>query len=359
MVGKVGDWVAANKETVKWIGLTVAGVGALAAVAGTVSLTIGILGKAFAWVPKFAGLFGKKGGPLGGALGGAAGAAGGAGLPVFVTNMPGSGMPGLPGLPDKPSGILGPDGKPIAKGPTSAPGSAKPQGRMARIGGTIKDLAQGGMTRAQAAGGWIMGGARAALAAPTLGALASGGAAGLAAAGGMVAGAGAAGYGVGTIINKKLIEGTALGDSIGRGIAKTLAVFGHQGARDALRAEEASRQAMRPKTPALTPPAPILPKIAAPVPPASPLFGKPVPLRVEDAARPPLPKLPPPAPATTPKNTPQPVTVHQQFTFHIQGGEEGIQKKIEQAVKMSQAEFKRLMESYLHDQQRTSYARNA
>lgn len=356
VVGKVGDWVAANKETVKWIGLTVAGVGALAAVAGTVSLTIGILGKAFAWVPKLAGLFGKKGGPLGGALGGAAGAAGGAGLPVFVTNMPGSGMPGLP---DKPGGILGPDGKPISKGPASAPGGAKPQGRMARIGGAIKDLAQGGMTRAQAAGGWIMGGARAALAAPTLGALASGGAAGLAAAGGMVAGAGAAGYGVGTIINKKLIEGTALGDSIGRGIAKTLAVFGHQGARDALRAEEASRQAMRPKTPALTPPAPILPKIAAPVPPASPLFGKPVPLRVEDAARPPLPKLPPPAPATTPKNTPQPVTVHQQFTFHIQGGEEGIQKKIEQAVKMSQAEFKRLMERYLHDQQRTSYARSA
>lgn len=346
VVGKVGDWVAANKETVKWIGLTVAGVGALAAVAGTVSLTIGILGKAFAWVPKLAGLFGKKGGPLGGALGGVAGAAGGAGLPVFVTNMPGSGMPGLPGLPDKPGGILGPDGKPIAKGPASTPGSAKPQGRMARIGSTIKDLAQSGMARAKAAGGLLMGGARAALAAPTLGALASGGAAGLAAAGGMVAGAGAAGYGVGTLINKKLIEGTALGDSIGRGIAKTLAVFGHQGARDALRAEEASRQAMRPKT-------------AAPVPPASPLFGKPVPLRVEDAARPPLPKLPPPAPATTPKSAPQPVTIHQQFTFHIQGGEEGIQKKIEQAVKMSQAEFKRMMERYLHDQQRTSYARNA
>lgn len=354
VVGKVGDWVAGNKETVKWIGLAVAGVGALAAVAGTVSLTIGILGKAFAWVPKLAGLFGKKGGILGGAAS-AAGAAGGAGLPVFVTNWPGSGMPGLPSLPDKPGGILGPDGKPIAKGPASTPGGAKPQGRMAQIGSTIKDLAQSGMTRAQAAGGWIMGGARAALAAPTLGALASGGTAGLAAAGGMVAGAGAAGYGVGTLINKTLIEGTPLGDSIGRGIAKTLAVFGHQGAQDALRAEEASRQAMRPKTPALTPPAPILPKMAAPVPPAAPLFGKPVPLRMEDAARPPLPKLPPPAPAPATKNAAQPVTIHQQFTFHIQGGEEGIQKKIEQAVKMSQVEFKRMMERYLHDKQRTGY----
>jgi hypothetical protein len=204
-----------------------------------------------------------------------------------------------------------------------------------------------------------MGGARAALAAPTLGALASGGAAGLAAAGGMVAGAGAAGYGVGTLINKKLIEGTTLGDAIGRGVAKTLAVFGHQGARDALRAEEASGQALRPKAPALVPPAPILPKTAAPVPPAAPLFGKPVPLRVEDAARPPLPTLPPQASPQATKSTPQPVTIHQQFTFHIQGGDEGIQKKIEKAVKVSQAEFKRLMERYLHDKQRTSYYRNA
>lgn len=206
-----------------------------------------------------------------------------------------------------------------------------------------------------------MGGARVALAAPTMGALASSGAAGLAAAGGMVAAAGAAGYGVGTVINKTLIEGTALGDAIGRGVAKTLAFFGNQEARDAVRAEEASRQALLPKAPA-----PILPK--APVPilskapmsilpkaPIPPLLNQSAPLRVEEVNRPPSPKLPTSAPAPVVKSPPTPVTIHQQFTFHIQGGEDGIQKKIEQAIKLSQTEFKRMMERYLHDKQRTAY----
>lgn len=51
---------------------------------------------------------------------------------------------------------------------------------------------------------------------------------------GLVGAAGAAGYGVGTVINKTLIEGTALGDGIGKSIAHALAAFGNDDAQAAI-----------------------------------------------------------------------------------------------------------------------------
>ncbi|MCL2345565.1 MAG: phage tail tape measure protein [Desulfobulbus sp.] len=149
-----------------------------------------------------------KGGILGRMIGAVTG---GNGAPVFVTNWPGGGL-GIPGM----------DG-----GGLGGPATGKKPGILSNLG--------------KAASG-VLGAGRAALAAPTLGAIASGGAGTLAAAGGLVTAAGAAGYGVGTIINDKLIAGTEFGDSIGRSIAKTLAFFGNQDAKDAIAAEEAFKK---------------------------------------------------------------------------------------------------------------------
>ncbi|MEG2263003.1 MAG: phage tail tape measure protein [Acinetobacter sp.] len=52
-----------------------------------------------------------------------------------------------------------------------------------------------------------------------------------------VAAAGAVGYGAGTLISKNLVEGTTFGDKLGETIAKTLAVFGNDGAKEALEAQ--------------------------------------------------------------------------------------------------------------------------
>ena len=60
------------------------------------------------------------------------------------------------------------------------------------------------------------------------------GAAGLATAGAGVMAAGAGGYAVGTGINKAFIEGTAVGDKIGEGVARVLALFGNEEARRAV-----------------------------------------------------------------------------------------------------------------------------
>lgn len=55
-----------------------------------------------------------------------------------------------------------------------------------------------------------------------------------AAAGGGVLAAGAAGYGVGTLINDNLVTGTAVGEAIGEGIARLMAFFGSEEARQAV-----------------------------------------------------------------------------------------------------------------------------
>lgn len=59
---------------------------------------------------------------------------------------------------------------------------------------------------------------------------------------GLVGAAGVAGYGVGTVINDKLIAGTALGDGIGEKVAQALALFGNDTAQAALDANAKTDQ---------------------------------------------------------------------------------------------------------------------
>lgn len=61
-----------------------------------------------------------------------------------------------------------------------------------------------------------------------------GGAGGLAKKAGLVGLAGAAGFGVGTLINDQLIEGTAAGDAIGKALNQIVAFFGSEESRAAL-----------------------------------------------------------------------------------------------------------------------------
>ena len=68
-----------------------------------------------------------------------------------------------------------------------------------------------------------------------------------AATGGAILAAGAVGYGVGTVLNKTLIEGTSVGDSIGSGIAHTLAFFGNDEAQASVAAMDAYESSMSPK----------------------------------------------------------------------------------------------------------------
>lgn len=63
----------------------------------------------------------------------------------------------------------------------------------------------------------------------------------LTAVGGGVLAAGALGYGVGTLINKQLIEGTKASDVIGRSVAQVLAVFGNEEAKAALETERTAQ----------------------------------------------------------------------------------------------------------------------
>ncbi|MFZ5472958.1 MAG: hypothetical protein ACOZBV_03390, partial [Pseudomonadota bacterium] len=69
------------------------------------------------------------------------------------------------------------------------------------------------------------------------------GAAGLATAGAGVMAAGAGGYAVGTGINKAFIEGTAVGDKIGEGVARVLTFFGNEEARRAVEINDKLRDA--------------------------------------------------------------------------------------------------------------------
>ncbi len=135
----------------------------------------------------------KVGNVIGGLRGGPAGAAGAAAglagmplpLPVYVVNKHMS---------------LTPDA--WGGGPGGGKGGAAGKGLLGRAGGLLK--------------------AGASVAAP-------------------LAAAGAVGYGVGTVINKTLIEGTKASDVIGRSVAQVLAVFGNQDAKDALAAERAAQ----------------------------------------------------------------------------------------------------------------------
>lgn len=138
-------------------------------------------------------VLGRGRGSVGGALGGVV--SGAAPIPVYVVNQPGLGGPGG-------SGRRGPRG-----------GGAAARSR--RIFNPMRNLGRAPIG--------------------SIGALGAGaiGTAGLA-----VGAAGAAGYGVGTLINKTLIEGTEtgrkIGDSIGEAVARTLAFFGNDEAQRAV-----------------------------------------------------------------------------------------------------------------------------
>lgn len=142
-------------------------------------------------------VLGRGRGGVGGALGGVASAA--APIPVYVVNQPGLGGQGG-------AGRSGPRG-----------GGAAARSR--RIFNPMKNLGRAPVG--------------------SIGALGAGavGTAGLA-----VGAAGAAGYGVGTLINKTLIDGTEtgrkVGNSIGEAVAKTLAFFGNDEAQRAVQANE-------------------------------------------------------------------------------------------------------------------------
>ena len=72
------------------------------------------------------------------------------------------------------------------------------------------------------------------LGAKSLGAIGAMGAGALATSGAMVAGAGALGYGAGSLANKYLIDGTALGDKIGEALNRIAAFFGNEASRQAI-----------------------------------------------------------------------------------------------------------------------------
>lgn len=138
-------------------------------------------------------VLGRGRGGVGGALGGAV--SGVSPIPVYVVNNPGMGGPSG-------SGRRGPRG-----------GGAAARSR--RIFNPMRNLGRAPVG--------------------SIGALGAGaiGTAGLA-----VGAAGAAGYGVGTLINKTLIDGTEtgrkIGDSIGEAVARTLAFFGNDEAQRAV-----------------------------------------------------------------------------------------------------------------------------
>lgn len=138
-------------------------------------------------------VLGRGRGSVGGALGGVV--SGAAPIPVYVVNQPGLGGPGG-------SGRRGPRG-----------GGAAARSR--RIFNPMRNLGRAPIGSIGALG---------------VGAI---GTAGLA-----VGAAGAAGYGVGTLINKTLIDGTEtgrkIGDSIGEAVARTLAFFGNDEAQRAV-----------------------------------------------------------------------------------------------------------------------------
>lgn len=79
------------------------------------------------------------------------------------------------------------------------------------------------------------------LASTSLSALPAFGAGAMATAAAGVAGAGAAGYGVGTLINDYLIDGTALGDKIGEAVAYAISPFS-ESARSAIAANKAASE---------------------------------------------------------------------------------------------------------------------
>jgi len=128
--------------------------------------------------------------------------------PVYVVNMPGSGMSGTPGRGRPPGG----------------PPGGGPAGRRRRIFNPMRNLGRAPIGAISTLGAGAVG--TAALA---------------------VGAAGAAGYGVGTLINKYALESTEIGREIGNGIgesiAQALAFFGNDEAQAAIDANAKAKNA--------------------------------------------------------------------------------------------------------------------
>lgn len=119
-----------------------------------------------------------------------------------------------------------------------------PAGGMGGVGGAVADaagLGAGGIAAKKVFSKFKVGAA--VLGATPLSGIASLGASGLATAGAGVAAAGAAGYGIGTLLDKYVLQQTDIGNDIrdgtGEGIARAMALFGHDASEDAVRRENA------------------------------------------------------------------------------------------------------------------------
>jgi len=121
--------------------------------------------------------------------------------PVFVVNMPAGGLGGAASAAADAAGAAG------------AAASAAP---------AVVKVASKARTLAVLAGGLPL---------STWGSM---GAAGLGTAAAGVTAAGALGYGLGTLLSKTLIDGTAVGDKIGESVARVLALFGSEEAQRAI-----------------------------------------------------------------------------------------------------------------------------
>lgn len=249
-------------------------------------------------------------------------------LPGGDKAKPGAGKP-KPTIPDRPGAGTS---KPSI--PTK-PSTAKP-GLLGRAWSAM----QAGGEKAAKGGRALWGGFNAARTAGSLGAIAGGGGATLAGAASGVLAAGMAGYGVGTLINKKFVEGTSLGDAIGRNIAKTLALFGNKEAQAAVSMEKAAGAAALGRS-AAKPPT-VSGNQAAQSDQAAALRSK-------------LDTL---ASAVKTAATHQPNITHApHITVNVAAGGDAAAAKqaVEHGVRLSAAEFKRHMDDYHRDRNRRSY----
>lgn len=227
LTSKMNEFVSAigraAQESDK-LGETVSGLSLGGLAVGGIA-TVGALGATGYYLKKTL----KGAGGLKGLLGGMTSAAGGivAGkavekatgvTPVFVTNWPATFGTGV--------GIAG---------GTAGGGFFGKLGRGAKK--SWKWLAAGagaGWGKLGAAKLALESGALNALAAESMGGIAAGGASTMAGAGALLLASGAAGYGIGTLLNKYVIDGTALGDAIGKSLNQVAAFFGSETSRQAL-----------------------------------------------------------------------------------------------------------------------------
>lgn len=116
-------------------------------------------------------------------------------------------------------------------------GAAAAVDAAAGSGGLLKKMGSG----AKKSWKWLAGlgstlwtGGGLALSAGSMGEIAAGGAATVAPAAGLVAAAGAGGWGIGTLLERYLIDGTAVGDAIGKSLNQVAAFFGSEASKEAL-----------------------------------------------------------------------------------------------------------------------------